>query len=808
MSIQDQKTLLAKLMATENITVEHRNAKTASFNLKTRTLVCPTWKEMDGDIYDLLMGHEISHALHTPPGGWHDAIIEHDKPKSFKSFLNVVEDARIERLLKIKYPGIKRPMVNGYKTLIKRGFFGSMAMEELNDLYLIDRLNIAAKGGSSLNIKFHGVEEQFYNRLMNLETWEAGVALAEELFEYSKKEQKEGEARKKDEIAKKLKELSDSGLSDENEDDEDDKSDKFDDLYEFDDDESGDSEDTDGEAGDKNNEGDEDGESESGKDEDGEGDEDKDEDGSRGDDGDKDSESGEDTESDEKNNPTSGDENGKSDGAKEKLNNDKNKNVNGNRGNNEQEEFSPKSFTDETFRKKEEELLEKNTEDVVHEYVKIPTPNLKKAIVPYDTVNKLIQKHMLSSDQQRIDGLQLYHEFKDKNSNYIMCLVKEFEMRKAATQYKKLKISDSGDIDENKISQYKLTDDIFRKLMKVSKGKSHGLVLILDKSGSMAPHMKGAMEQIIILAMFCRKVNIPFIAFSFTSRTSTIDKDQFSTNPGELVMNAINFREMFNSKMGQSTFISSVVSQLRLTHRYNVQSDSVPEDERMGSTPLDEALVITRDVLLKFKEAYNLNIISTIIVHDGNSDSRWSKYVMMESSQYKTTSSLNYPNIRPHLVDKNTRASFKVNKDMGRRGITISLMEWIKQTTGSRIYGFYILNNSKNEFRYAIMEYYRNKDGIKTIHNGVPDYQINIAIGELKKRFIEEGFIESYTSGYERFYLIPGSNELVADGGIITEQNKKWTAHRLYSAFMKSQKKQKVSRVLVNRFIGQIATEL
>ena len=96
-----------------------------------------------------------------------------------------------------------------------------------------------------------------------------------------------------------------------------------------------------------------------------------------------------------------------------------------------------------------------------------------------------------------------------------MLLAKEFEMKKAARSYKLAKISDSGDININKLANYRMEDNIFKRLMIVNKGKSHGLVLILDKSGSMGTHMKAAMEQIIVLAAVCRKVNIPFVAYSF-----------------------------------------------------------------------------------------------------------------------------------------------------------------------------------------------------------------------------------------------------------------------------------------------------
>ena len=97
----EQKSILAKLMATENITVRHAKVPTAGFDPKGRTLILPILKEMEGEVYDLFVCHEVGHALNTPTQGWHKVIEE--KGPNYKGFLNVVEDARIEKLIKRKF---------------------------------------------------------------------------------------------------------------------------------------------------------------------------------------------------------------------------------------------------------------------------------------------------------------------------------------------------------------------------------------------------------------------------------------------------------------------------------------------------------------------------------------------------------------------------------------------------------------------------------------------------------------------------------------------------------------------------------
>ena len=70
---KEQKSILAKLLASENVIVEHGKFNTASFDTKNRVLRLPIWKEMSGNLYDLLVLHEVGHALFTPEEGHHDA---------------------------------------------------------------------------------------------------------------------------------------------------------------------------------------------------------------------------------------------------------------------------------------------------------------------------------------------------------------------------------------------------------------------------------------------------------------------------------------------------------------------------------------------------------------------------------------------------------------------------------------------------------------------------------------------------------------------------------------------------------------
>jgi hypothetical protein len=126
------KSQLAKLLATEDLVVEHKKVSTACFNVHTRVLTLPLWEKASGLVYDLLVGHEVGHALFTPDEDWSETA------KVPQQFVNVVEDARIEKLMKRKYAGLAKTFFNGYKELNEEDFF-QISDEDISTFNLADR---------------------------------------------------------------------------------------------------------------------------------------------------------------------------------------------------------------------------------------------------------------------------------------------------------------------------------------------------------------------------------------------------------------------------------------------------------------------------------------------------------------------------------------------------------------------------------------------------------------------------------------------------------------------------------------------
>ena len=208
------KSQLAKLLATENITTMHNPAaKTASFDTGKRLLVLPVWQNISEDLYDMLVVHEVGHALYTCPDKWIDAIknisksiypdidsMETNKSTSIalkiKNYLNVVEDARIDKLQKRRYPGSKRNYSIGYKELHDKDFFGILN-KDINGMSLIDRLNIYFKS-TGIFIKFTPEERKFVFRMENAETFEDVASITEDLYAFARDEKLNQQKEKSD----------------------------------------------------------------------------------------------------------------------------------------------------------------------------------------------------------------------------------------------------------------------------------------------------------------------------------------------------------------------------------------------------------------------------------------------------------------------------------------------------------------------------------------------------------------------------------------------------------------------------------
>ena len=153
------KSQLAKLLATEDLVVEHKQVETACFNVHTRVLTLPMWEKASNVVYDMLVGHEVGHALYTPDSNW---IADR---KISPQFVNIVEDVRIEKLMKRRYAGLSKTFYRGYEELADQDFF-QIEGEDLETFNLADKVNLYYKIGNYVNIPFEDDEMSILSCLL------------------------------------------------------------------------------------------------------------------------------------------------------------------------------------------------------------------------------------------------------------------------------------------------------------------------------------------------------------------------------------------------------------------------------------------------------------------------------------------------------------------------------------------------------------------------------------------------------------------------------------------------------------------
>ena len=175
------KSNLAKLLATENIVIQHNNVKTASFDVKNRVLTLPIFKQKSGDVYDMLIAHECAHALFTPYEQW-----EGINDKELRSYVNVLEDCRIDHLIQAKYPGVVTNYKNGFDILEKQNFFGISGRDINKEFMIIDKINLRSKSLQRLPFIFTPKDNEWLAKVDALVTFDDVLTLAKEMLEWQK----------------------------------------------------------------------------------------------------------------------------------------------------------------------------------------------------------------------------------------------------------------------------------------------------------------------------------------------------------------------------------------------------------------------------------------------------------------------------------------------------------------------------------------------------------------------------------------------------------------------------------------------
>lgn len=712
--------IYAKLLATENIAVIRARVSTASFDIKNRVLTLPQWKDMSPIVEGMLIGHEVGHALYTT-----DAYIDPIKedPK-LRSYMNVIEDVRIEKLMKRKYPGIRKTMTLGYQELNDRDFFGVKKVQDLSTLNLIDRINLYFKAGFSCGVKFTPEEKEFVNRVEKTETVEDVVALAAEVYQYSIEHATQ---RKKESLKLNKEDLEDMEdmLAEASMDEQDDWTD-------------GSEVPSTEETQDENDE----------------------------------------LEDADVRKYMAGRHYDQKKTVEEQIAEDVEKEV--------------EATTEKTFSEKLEELADGKTE---YNYFTLDENHFIDPVVSYKTIieeTKIIDEEMFSSSDKKA-----LEQFKVESGRVVNYLIKEFEMRKSAQLYKRAQTSKIGSLDMGKVWSYKLNDDLFKRVTMIPKGKNHGMIFLLDWSGSMQYVIDDTMQQVINLAMFCQRAQIPYQVFAFTTQYDIFkgeyDREKLRAKQLEVMSkenvlgNAVNssfgLLELFSSKMSNMEFNTMVRRTFR--SHYLMRCDGY----EMGGTPLNESLSYLLGYLPKFAKSHNVEKMSLITLTDGEGGSlpvSSGRYLEDRKYDYNTHTTVQVKNF---LKDPVTKKDYPITR-MGTTQ-TEALLRMMKDRFDVKTVGFYICRNARRELSCAIEN---NLAGVKSSDQ---------MIESIRREFRESGFASIKNTGRDDLFIVPQNRLSVDEGELVVDE--KQNARQIARMFTKQMSGRKTSRVLLNQFIGYIA---
>lgn len=699
---------LAKLLATEDLVVEHRHVETAMFNVHTRVLTLPMWKKASECVFDMLVAHEVGHALFTPDE-W-----DWDTPKQF---VNVVEDARIEKLMKRKYAGLLKTFYRGYDELADEDFF-ALENEDIPSMNLADRANLYFKIGNYVNIPFHNPEEnRLIKAIADCETFADVLIVAEELYNYCKQKQEEN--------------LNEVSLAP-----------------------------TQGSSGSAENQNT-----------------------SESNGGELETES---TESSEQ----------------------------GESGEDSMPEIESSSGGGSTdLDVKTVEKLQDSISDLIDDYgadkewtepsyLSIPNLNLKTVVSSNKEIHEMCDEHWKL--QEKVSDRHLewvdseYDKFKKSSQKEVNYLVKEFECRKSASAYARASVSRTGVLDTSKLHTYKYNEDLFKKVTILPDGKNHGLIFVLDWSGSMSGVMLDTMKQLFNLIWFCRKVSIPFDVFAFTNEYNYMTWDE-NNNPvypephyekkdAMLVVNDhFSMMNILTSNVNNRVLEKQMKTMYRIAFSFTKYVDySVPARMSLSGTPLNEALISLHNIIPAFKKQYSLEKVQCIVLTDG------------EAAPCNRHVEATYPNGEEHLGTKRLHANCYIRDR--KIGNTYKVTKYHDSAYVS--FTNLLLTNLKDNFPNT------NFVGIRVLESRDSGSFIRLHaeswndIEELKSKWKKDRCVMIKNSGYDTYIGFSGSD---LSNQADFEVDEGATKAKIKSAFVKSLKTKKANKKVLNEFVSLIA---
>ena len=745
---------LAKLLATEDLIIEHKPVETASFDVDRRVLTLPVWDRASETVYDMLVAHEVGHALYTPNREW---FFEPEWKTIPLDYVNVVEDARIERLIKQRYRGLNRDFKNGYTELHNDDLF-ELSGQNVNHLKPIDKINLYFKIGGYIDIEFNDTENEFVTRISRCQTFDEVLVISKEIHEYTKEMQEQ--MQKQANAEQKESEAQDNG-----------KVESRPDMSESNDNTQAqkDEQETDTQ---------------------GQGDQEQEEEPVQG--------------RSDKSFPDEVDDT-EQEQEQEEIKNS---------GDTQGGEFGDinTATTQKSLDESIEDLTNIHKDQVPTQYVTIPNMDLNKVVVDFNTIKTYLDEHFVkenttdSSNKFLIEHTKRFNEFKKSSNKEVNYLGKEFEMKKSADSYARQATAKTGMLDTSKLHTYMYNEDIFRKVTTIPDGKNHGLVFVLDWSGSMNNILEDTLKQLFQLVWFCKKTQIPYEVYAFTNDSWQLGKSDDDTDQPyssyrrasqeilvdkwkEGDINIDGYFRMVNilSSKARTKDIEKQMLNLWLTncsfkYHYNHHFPH-PAKFHLSGTPLNEAIICTKQLVKQMMK--KIQKVHVVILTDG--EAHQPSY-NVDRSKLHDGFGLDHKGTR----SINSTCMLRNRKSGKTYGLTYSncslkLIECIKDDLPNVSFiAFRVVE--RGGMRYVWTQY-----GMETY----PDY-------EVMKEQVKKGNLSLTLNSYDKFFMIP-QNHLSVDSDQLEQVEEGASKGEVSKAFRKMFKNKKTNKFMLSEFAKAIA---
>jgi len=765
--VRDLSTL-AKLLAEEDIHVVHKKQSTAAFDVKNRELSLPIWKEMSKDVQELMTCHEVGHALWTPI----EMLEKAQKENIEFSFVNVLEDVRIEKKVQNKYLGSVRVFNRGYQELIGNNFFGTKE-QDVSLLNLIDRINLHYKHFS--DVPFSDAEMVWVKKSNQTVTPDDVLQLAKDLYDYI---QDNPESQSQDTSENDLDDHMDAIMGQPDPSGQEENSDQSE-------------EDIDGSGG-------SDDKSEESSEED-----------SSGNSGKSSDEKGsEETKTNNTGSEKSDDTSGEKSETKNTVAESQSRGGKGSQG-------PITAVTDSTSKESASDMLDNLAKD--RNYAFVPKINLKEVIIDYKQImnmyNNFYTKSILECNSVYSDNvLSELDKFTKDNKKTVSYMVKEFEMKIAADQYSRASTSKTGSLDMGRLHTYKYNDDLFKKVTTLPGATNHGLVLFLDWSGSMSQNLQGTLNQLYNLVWFCKRAQIPFEVFAFTDQYGipkegcyhrTENKKMTNFKSGDLIIEDCHLLQFFSSKMN-SKDLYKMMHNLNMyasnwTRNLSGQRYGTPRALELGGTPLGQAAACALEFVPMFKKKTGVQKINTVFLTDGHGDHMTKICHVLGNDRGDETNSYKNFSWSNDLIMTDSVTNTSVSKMDHNGDTTQMLLELLrKRVPEMNIVNFFVAGSGRSGkvCKHTVRHLMKNKDEYW--------YETNEKVQEMIKKINKENVgIFVNKNGFDQVYVLPGLNRSSGDEGLNVAVGA--SKAQLKKAFGKMATGKLNNRPLLNNFVKMIA---